>query len=163
MSDIIFRRSEWHSCGANIRGCTGAIRIRFDFVPKTIEITTSCMIIPDCIKRVGDPIASRRGIALKHSLRCNSVDHQVILDYISGLDTVFQENVMSFNFIAHILLNCQIVRSVDSQHSCMRVVNCNSSHETIGNLSGKMEMRTISSDYFGLAAAANLSVRKCCI
>lgn len=163
MSDIIFRRSEWHSCGADIRSCAGAIRIGFDLVPKAIEIPTSCMIVSDCVERVGDPIAGRRGIALKHSLRCNSVDHQVILNYVSGLDTVLKENVMSFNFIAHVLLYCQIVCSVDSEHSCMGVVNCYSSHETIGNFSGKMEMGTISSDYFRLAAATNLSVGKCSV
>lgn len=95
----------------------------FDFVPKPVEIS-SCGVVPDnCVVGVGDPIAGDSYITLEHGERSDRTYHEVVLDYVVRLYPILNKNVVTFHPEAHVLLYCQVMGSVDGQHTSVGVVH----------------------------------------
>ena len=111
MGDVVAGLSQSHAGGAYVGGGAWAIRIGFDFIPKSIEISTCCHVVDDGVKRIGDPISGRRGVTLQQSLRGNGADHKVVLDDVVCLNTVLHENVVSslLPTLLHMSTQCLLV------------------------------------------------------
>lgn len=66
MSNVIMRQSESVSHGAHITSSRRSIRMGLDLVPKTIEIATCSVVMPEMIAWVGNPERSNRDVSLQH-------------------------------------------------------------------------------------------------
>jgi hypothetical protein len=81
-----------------------------------------------------------------------------VLDQVVGLNAVLNEEVVTSDPIADIVLDCQVVHAVDGGDSGERVVDCISSNVGGGDISGHMEVDAVSSHDLRLAAVRELSV-----
>jgi hypothetical protein len=160
MGDIVDRLSERHACGTDVRSGAGSVGVRLDFVPEAVEVSSSCVVSPDCVEGVGDPVARNGGVALQHCQGSDRADHQIILDDVASFDAVLDEDVVAFDQETDVLLDKQVVGSVNGQHSGVRVVDCYSSDEAVGHLPGHVEMRAVPSDNLRLSTLGDLSVGK---
>ena len=158
MGNVVAGLSQSHAGGAYVGGGAGAIRIGFDFIPKSIEISACCHVVYNSVERIGDPISGRRGVTLQQSLGGNGADHKVVLDDVVCLNTVLHENVVSFNQVSHVLFNSKVMSTVNGQNSGVGMMHCNSTNKTVGCFSNHMVVRAIPGDDLGLAAFSNLSI-----
>lgn len=76
----------------------------FDFIPKTVKISTSCTISIDVIGGVSDPERSNRGVGLEHVGDSYRADGEVVSDGIFSLDTVFNKEVVPADTVSHVFL-----------------------------------------------------------
>lgn len=158
MSDVIVAFSERSSSGANILGLRRSIWMFFDFVPESVEVSTSSDVESDNIVRVGDPITGTGSIGLKHLVGFDGFDGQVVLDKVFGFDTIFDEEVVSLDIVSDVLLNGQVMDSVDSQNSGHRIVDGITDDFRVFNISIHMEMHAISTDDSRLSAVSEFGV-----
>ena len=93
------------------------IGIRFNFVPETIEVSTCCSVKSKVIGGVCDPERSYGNICLHHVPGLKRSDSQVILNDIHCFNTVFNEEVVAFDSVAHVFRDCQEVDTVDGDNS----------------------------------------------
>lgn len=163
MSNVISWKPKLHSLRTDVRSRAGPIGMLFNFVPKSVEISSCSSVSYDSVERVGYPIASSCNIALKHRKRVNWTDHQVVLDNIPRLNTVLNKYIVTLNSVSDILFNQQIMGSMDGQDSRKRVMDWYSSYEALWYLSCHVEMSAVTSNNLWLSAICELGIAERCI
>ena len=135
-----------------------SIRSRFDLIPKSIEITSGCMVVSEVVAGMCDPERSNWNISLKHSPRFHRTYRQIILQNILSLYPIFNEIIMPLNSIPYIMLNSQEVNPVQRDNSSHRMMNCISSGIRFSNISIHMEVNAIPADNSRLPTVSKLGV-----
>jgi hypothetical protein len=74
-----------------------------------------------------------------------------------GFDTILNKEVVAMDSIANVVLDSEIVHSVDGDDSGVRLMNCITASERIGNRPSHVEVNTISAWYLRLSALSKLS------
>ena len=107
---------------------------------------------------IGDPEGCYWYIGLKHGPDLDGADGEVILKKIMGFNTILDKEVVAFDIISYVFLDCKIVDSVEGDYSGHWVMYGISSCEWLGYVAVHVEMDAISSDYSWLPAFSELSV-----
>ena len=104
MGDVVVGLAERETCGADVCGGGGSVGILLDLVPETVEIGTCGSVVSHSVEGVGDPVGGNRDIGLQHVEGFKGGDHEIVLDHIVLLDTVFKENVVSSHRVPDVVL-----------------------------------------------------------
>ena len=89
---------------------------------------------------ISDPEASRGLIGVEQTPRTANVNYQVVLDIVLGLYGVFDENCVAHSMVGYVILNAQVVNTVNSDGSVIRVMDCIVPNVRRLNCSNHMEM-----------------------
>ena len=114
------------------------------------------MIASHRVVRVGDPVASNSDIALQQGIGCDWAHHQIILDHIAGLNTIFYENVVALYMKTYVIFKQQEVRAMDCEDSGKRMMDWDTSNVAVWDLSCHVEMSAISAYNFRLPTLGKL-------
>jgi hypothetical protein len=75
-----------------------------------------------------------------------------------SLNTILNEEVMALYSITHVVFDSKVVNSMNSDDSCIGLMNCITPRERIGNCSCHVVMNAITPWYLWLPAKCELSV-----
>lgn len=109
------------------------------------------MITANDVVRVGDPDARRRLISIQETPGTAHIDNQVVLDQVLGLSGVFDENCVAHRVIGNIVLDTQVVDSMNGHSSIERVMNSVVSDVTRMHCTDHMEVNRVGAEDEGLA------------
>jgi len=117
---VVFEDSDLFVFRAHV--CVGrwANRMLLEIIPITISIGTSCMISNEIVVWIGDPEASRSLVSIKQTPRPFGHHDQIAFNMVSPLDTILNEDCVSFGVVGNILNDSQIFGSVDGESSVER-------------------------------------------
>ena len=146
------------SNGANIRSRRWAIRTRFDFIPESVEVSSSCMVMGEMICRVCNPERCHRYISLHHVPRFQRTNGQIILNNILSLYAIFNEEVVTLHDVSDVFSHTEEVYGMESDNSCERVMHSIAFNVGISDISIHVKVNTISSDNSRLSAVGKLSI-----
>ena len=57
------------------------------------------------VERIGDPVAGHSDIALQHGEGGDGADHKIVLDYVVGLYTILDEDVVALDSVPYVFLD----------------------------------------------------------
>lgn len=81
---------------------------------------------------------------------------------VVGFYTVLDEEIVSLDIIAHIVLDCEEVDSVKGDDSCHGVVDCVAADEGVRDIAVHMEVNAVAADDDGLTTVEELSISNVC-
>ena len=117
VSNVMVNLAERTSHGTHISSGRRSVRSGFDFVPEPVEIAAGCAVVPDSVAGVGDPEGSHGDVSLKHGPGLHRTHQQIVLYQVVGLDSVLHKHIMAPYPVPDVVLNSQVVNSVQGNNS----------------------------------------------
>jgi len=108
------------------------------------------------VGRVSYPEGSHRDISLEHIRDSERTDGKVVADDVMSLNAVLDEEVVPMDSVSYVLLNSQVVNSVDSDDSGEGLMYSVSPGEGSGNVASHMEVNAIPTQNLWLSALSEL-------
>ena len=95
---------------------------------------------------------------MEHSPGLERPDGQVVLNEVVSLNAVLDKVVVALDQVTNVVLNSQVVNSVDSDDSGHRIMNCIASSIGVRDISIHVEVNTVSAYDSWLSAVSELGV-----
>ena len=91
--------------------------MRFYFVPESVEIAASCVVVHEVVAGMGDPKRSHRNIRLQHGPSLQRTHRQIMHQQIVSLYPVLDKIVVSADAVSDVVLDGQEMHAVESDDS----------------------------------------------
>mmetsp|Transcript_468 Transcript_468/g.710 ORF Transcript_468/g.710 Transcript_468/m.710 type:complete len:709 (+) Transcript_468:3585-5711(+) len=123
VGNIVFELAKFLVLGAHV-GVEGWANGRLlQIVPVRVAIGAASVVVADDVVGVGDPNGGRGLIGVEQRPGAAHVKDQVTLNQVLALDSIFDEDGVAHGVIGDVVLDTQVVDTVDGSRAVERVVD----------------------------------------
>jgi len=158
VSDVTLEQAKFSSfrthAGVEARAHGGLLQVK----PEAVTVRASCSVIFELVIGVGNPETSWSLISIKKTPTALGLDDEIILNQILGLCSILDEDRMAHSVVRYVVLDLEVVNSVESDGTVVRLVDGIIAHVGLVHSSNHVEMDWISSQLEGLSDICELTV-----
>ena len=134
------------------------VGVSVEAVPKAEMRASGDMVVADGVVRVGDPESGRCDVIVEQTGAGLDEHDQVILQHVSGLDSVLQKDGAAHDVIDHVVLDQDVVRVVEVDGAVECLVDTHPAHVGAGHVAVDVEVDGIAAQTIRLSDIRHLDV-----
>jgi mannitol/fructose-specific phosphotransferase system IIA component len=119
--------------------------MNLEIIPIGISVGTTASVADEVVEWMSDPEAGWTLISVEETPRSLGLDDTVLLDVVLGLNCILNEHSMALDLIGNVLLESQVMSTMDSESSVETLMNRNTSGIGFVDGTNHVEMDSVSS------------------